>query len=233
MSRKTRRAGAFASAAMLFAIFFAVDGSGAHAQTEGEIPVALAAAALVSEADTATSPPASGTDATAQPRFVSSAVVQELPVNTALADVVGGTGHDAASLRELVDAIPAEGELAGELKCLAQAVYFESRGEPLAGQLAVARVIVNRATSGQFPSDYCSVVTQRSQFSFVRAGRIPSAKESSAAWSRAVRIARIAHQDLWPSDAGDALYFHADHVRPSWAGRKVARATIDSHTFYR
>jgi hypothetical protein len=233
MSRKTRRAGAFASVAMLFAIFFAVDERGAYAQTEGEIPVALAAAALVSEADTAVSLPASAIDATDQPRFVSSAVVQELPVDTALADMVGGHAIDADSLHELVEEIPVEGELAGELKCLAQAVYFESRGEPLAGQLAVARVIINRATSGQFPTDYCSVVTQRSQFSFVRAGRIPNANESSAAWSRAVRIARIAHQDLWPSDAGDALYFHAGHVRPSWAGRKVARATIDSHIFYR
>lgn len=123
--------------------------------------------------------------------------------------------------------------MAEEKFCLAQAIYFEARGEPLAGQLAVARVIINRSESPQFPSDYCAVVTQRGQFSFVRGGRIPSAPEGSAAWARAVSIARIAHQDLWPSDADDALFFHASYVRPAWAGRKTARATIDRHIFYR
>jgi spore germination cell wall hydrolase CwlJ-like protein len=227
MPRQTRRAGAFASAAMLFfAIFVSAEGSGAYAQSEGEIPVALAAATLVGEA-------AAPTQADDQVRFVSSAVVQELPVDTSVAELVAGATHDHASLRELVDATSSDGELAGELKCLAQAVYFEARGEPLEGQLAVARVVVNRSASGQFPANYCGVVTQRAQFSFVRRGRIPEANEGSGAWRRAVRIARIAHQDLWPSDVGNALYFHAGHVRPGWAGRKVAMATIDSHIFYR
>src|SRR3546814_1697830 len=66
-----------------------------------------------------------------------------------------------------------------ELRCLAGAVYFESRGESLAGQLAVAHVIINRAESGRFPSSYCGVVHQRSQFSFVRGGKMPSIRESS------------------------------------------------------
>ena len=57
--------------------------------------------------------------------------------------------------------------------------------------------------------------------------------EDSPAWTRAKAVARIAHQELWESEAGDALYFHATYVRPRWASRKAARATIDSHVFYR
>ena len=92
---------------------------------------------------------------------------------------------------------------------------------------------MNRASSGLYPRDYCSVITQRSQFSFVRNGRIPQADESSSAWLRAKAIAQIAHQDLWESEAGDALYFHASYVKPGWARRKTQLAKIDTHIFYR
>lgn len=224
MSHKTRTAGAFASAAMLFAVLFAGQSAGANIQSEEYLPAP--ASSEVAPAESAPDTPAES-----EIRFVASPVVQEVPQTEP--DAVTAPAGDFGSLRELVSATPHAGELGPELKCLAQAVYFESRGEPLAGQLAVARVIINRSASGLFPEDYCSVVTQRAQFSFVRSGRIPAANELSDAWVRAVKIARIAHQDLWPSDAGDALYFHADHVRPGWANRKTARATIDSHIFYR
>lgn len=225
MSHKTHVAGVFASAAMLLSLIFAVDGTGANAQTEGAFPAPV-------PADEAAATLQAAAARESQIRFIASPVVQELPEDVAASDTPDRPG-EYASLPELVAATPHEGELAGELRCLAQAVYFEARGEPLAGQLAVARVVVNRSASGIFPEDYCSVVTQRAQFSFVRGGRIPAADERSAAWQRAVRVARIAHQDLWPSDVGDALFFHADHVRPRWANRKIARATIDSHIFYR
>src|SRR3546814_19751867 len=65
-----------------------------------------------------------------------------------------------------------------ELKCLAGAVYFESKGETLAGQLAVARVVINRSQSGDFLDSICGVVYQPSQFSFIRDGRMPSIKRS-------------------------------------------------------
>jgi spore germination cell wall hydrolase CwlJ-like protein len=94
-------------------------------------------------------------------------------------------------------------------------------------------VVVNRAEAEAFPDDYCGVVKQRAQFSFVKNGRIPRAKSGSAAWHRAKALARIAHQELWDSPADDALFFHATRVRPSWARKKVARATIERHIFYR
>ncbi|MEO6040723.1 MAG: cell wall hydrolase [Croceibacterium sp.] len=139
----------------------------------------------------------------------------------------------ADSLQQLVGDMPAETELSSELTCLAQAIYFEARGEPLDGQLAVAEVVINRATSGQYPSNYCAVVVQPAQFSFVRHGRIPAADQASNAWRRAKAVAQIAQQDLWESKAADALYFHATYVKPAWASHKVQLAQIDTHVFYR
>lgn len=154
-------------------------------------------------------------------RFVAEPVVQPLPEKAA----------EPASLRALVADMPEAQALSHDMRCLAQAIYFEARGEPLDGQLAVGRVVVNRASSGRFPSDYCGVVTQRGQFSFVRGGRVPGVNEGSAAWRKAVAVAQIAHRDLWDSAADDALFFHATYVRPSWGRHKVA--TIDNHVFYR
>lgn len=139
----------------------------------------------------------------------------------------------ATSLQELVGDMPIEDEMSAEMRCLAQAVYFEARGEPLAGQLAVAKVVINRAVSGLYPTTYCAVVTQRAQFSFVRRGVIPQPDETSNAWRRARAIARIAQADLWQSEARDALYFHAAYVSPTWARHKTQLARIDTHIFYR
>ena len=165
------------------------------------------------------------------PVFVSEEVVQELPEEAATE--ISGNQPEANSLRDLVAAMPAAGELSEEMRCLAGAVYFESRGEPLAGQLAVAQVVINRAESTSFPSSYCGVVYQRAQFSFVRGGSMPSVKTGSEAWIRAKAIARIAHQGLWDSEAEDSLYFHATYVKPRWASRKTRRAAINTHIFYR
>ena len=119
-----------------------------------------------------------------------------------------------------------------ELKCLASAVYFESKGEPLEGQLAVAEVILNRVESPKFPDTICGVVKQRSQFSFVHGGHIPSAPTSSHAWRTAVAIALIAKNDLADSAVSTALFFHATYVRPGWRGL-TRMASVGNHIFYR
>jgi spore germination cell wall hydrolase CwlJ-like protein len=118
----------------------------------------------------------------------------------------------------------------GDLSCMAGAIYFESKGEPLAGQLAVAEVILNRAKSGRFPKSICSVVTQPGQFSFVRGGRIPAIANNKA-YRTAVAIAQVAMADDWDSPAPNALYFHARRVSPGWRMSKVA--SIGNHVFYR
>jgi N-acetylmuramoyl-L-alanine amidase len=118
-----------------------------------------------------------------------------------------------------------------ELECLATGIYFESKGEPLAGQLAVGKVIANRADSGRFPRTYCGVLFQRGQFSFIHGRSLPSVARSGKQWQTAVAIAKIVDQDLKESPAGDALFFHARYVSPGWHMKRVA--SIGNHIFYR
>lgn len=206
MIRFARRAGGFTSAALLLAGLAFIGVSGALAQDQtGYFPVSPSG------------------DLT----FVAQPVVQPLPDPANPADPAA-----TASLPALVANQGHAGDLSPALTCLAQAIYFEARGEELTGQLAVAQVIINRAQSGQFPRDYCGVVRQPGQFSFVRRGHIPAAPAASGAWQRARAIARIADQGLWDSGVGDSLYFHNTSVRPSWSRRKASVARIDSHLFY-
>ncbi len=135
------------------------------------------------------------------------------------------------SLARLVEDYSATETADEETECLARAVYFESKGEPLAGQLSVAEVIINRAESGRFASTLCGVVRQRGQFSFVRGGNIPTPAKASRNWRTAVAIARIATRDLAEGAAPKALFFHARHVNPRWRHTRVA--TVGNHIFYR
>lgn len=148
-----------------------------------------------------------------------------------------GVTAAAASERRSLNDLVAEhqgAELEDEqFQCLASAVYFESRGEPLDGQLAVAEVILNRVKSGRFRATICDVVKQPSQFSFVRRGVIPEPKRETAAWQRAVAIAHIALNDLADVTGENSLFLHAKYVNPGW-GRPARRlARIGNHIFYR
>ena len=149
-------------------------------------------------------------------------------------DQPGDNGTNARSSRGLADLV---GDYASadtpdeETDCLARAVYWESKGEPLVGQLAVADVIINRAQSGRFASTICGVVRQHSQFSFVHGGYIPPAPQASPQWHTAVAIARIARQDLAGDAAPQALFFHARYVHPGW--RLIRVASVGNHIFYR
>ncbi len=220
MSRKTHTLSAAAIVAALGLTFASADISGAIAQdSEIESNQTIAAA-----------------DLSVEPVFIAEEVVQPLAdpsaENEANADQLVAKPK-AGSLRQLVSITDKDYTLSEEMQCLAGAVYFESRGEPLAGQLAVAQVVINRAESPRFPSSYCGVVYQRAQFSFVKGGQMPRIRTGSNAWSRAKAIARIAHEGHWDSEAQDSLYFHANYVRPSWSRKKTRRATIDTHIFYR
>jgi spore germination cell wall hydrolase CwlJ-like protein len=137
----------------------------------------------------------------------------------------------AASLAELVKSHGAAGPLDAETQCLAGAVYFESKGESLPGQLAVARVVLARTQSGRFPSTICGVVYQKSQFSFVRGGRMPHINIGSQQWKNAVAISKIALDGSWKSPVEGALFFHARYVSPGWRLKRMG--TIDNHVFYR
>lgn len=117
-----------------------------------------------------------------------------------------------------------------ERRCLAIAVYHESRGEPRAGQMAVAQVIVNRARSGRYPKTLCGVVRQPSQFSGLRDATFKP--RSGPDW----RIAQAVAADVLGGErvhtAARAMHFHATRVQPGWSG-KTRLATIGNHVFYR
>lgn len=222
MSRKTYSLSAVAVAATAGLSFSSADGAGAFAQDAAALPAAPATEAVEEMVDIVPEPTV----------FVSEEVVQPIAGDSD-AQNTDADGYDAGSLRELVGMIDETDELSEQMRCLAGAVYFESRGEPLSGQLAVAQVVINRAEDRRWPASYCGVVYQRSQFSFVKNGRMPRIRTNSEAWERAKAIAHIAHDGLWESEAGDAVYFHATYVRPKWSYRKTRTAKIDTHIFYR
>ena len=170
-----------------------------------------------------------------QPTLIPAVVTTPVPVATVQPAVQTDGKNPAPTLEyaSLSEAVAAQetAKLDGDdLTCMAGAVYFEAKGEPLSGQLAVADVIINRTKSGRFPTSICSVVKQPGQFSFVRHGRIP-AIANSAAYRTAVAVARVAMADAWDSPAANAMYFHARRVSPAWRMQKVA--AIGNHVFYR
>ena len=126
-----------------------------------------------------------------------------------------------------------------DVACLADAIYFEARGEPESGQEAVAQVILNRAASGHFPKSVCGVVYQNQhrrnacQFSFACDGK-PEVKNETAAWRRALRIARemAAGEKQLPALVA-ATHYHATYVKPRWASKMEKLSTIGGHVFYR
>lgn len=138
-----------------------------------------------------------------------------------------------ASLGQLVAQHSEGAALDEQQNCLATAVYFESMGEPLEGQLAVARVVINRAASGRYPTTMCAVVKQKAQFSFVRAGRFPRIDPACDAWRKAKAIARIAVANASESLSTDVLWYHADYVAPGWGRRLTRVEKIGAHIFYR
>jgi spore germination cell wall hydrolase CwlJ-like protein len=130
-------------------------------------------------------------------------------------------------------------DLDREFECLALNVYFESRGEPLAGQYAVAAVTLNRVVHPGFPDSICQVVMQgvelghnRCQFSWVcdRHGNRP---RDDDAWENAKRVAFTALFLDQPDPTGGALYFHTAWVRPNWSRIMLKVARIGGHLFYR
>lgn len=125
-----------------------------------------------------------------------------------------------------------------ELRCLAEALYFEARGETVRGQLAVAEVILNRRDSGLYPDSVCGVVGQGSQsrsgcqFSYKCDGRADTIREKAA--YREVSMVAAAMLAGAPRGLTDgALYYHNSRVKPSWSRKFALTAKIGTHRFYR
>jgi spore germination cell wall hydrolase CwlJ-like protein len=124
-------------------------------------------------------------------------------------------------------------------KCLADAVYFESRGEPKRGQIAVAQVVMNRVFSGFYPNNVCGVVYQNAnrklacQFTFACDG-IPDVVDEPDMWKQATEIAHdMLDGKLWLPEIGYSTHYHAYWVHPSWVNEMKKLYKIGVHSFYR
>ncbi|WMT92053.1 cell wall hydrolase [Pelagibacterium sp. H642] len=136
---------------------------------------------------------------------------------------------------------------AGEVHCLAQAVYHEARGEPESGQWAVASVILNRVESRAYPDTVCDVVFQnahlanRCQFSFACDGRSDEGGRGNIidreSWVKSNVIAQVAYRQFLDGERHEdglttAMHFHTTSVSPSWASAYAEVASIGNHIFY-
>ncbi|HEX2256864.1 MAG TPA: cell wall hydrolase [Afifellaceae bacterium] len=141
----------------------------------------------------------------------------------------GSLGEDSGAARHAREAL-----------CLAKAIYFEARSEPIEGQLAVARVVLNRAASRHYPDTICGVVFEgsalrdRCQFSFACDGQ-PDEPEDQAAWALARGMAEallMAEQPLLSRRVLRATHYHADYVAPWWAPKLKHAGQVGRHIFY-
>lgn len=124
-------------------------------------------------------------------------------------------------------------------KCLAEAVYFEARGEAVRGQIAVAQVVMNRVFSGFYPTTVCGVVYQNKyhhmacQFTFA-CDNVPDVVREPDMWDRAKRIAKaMLDGQLWLPEVGKSTHYHAYWVHPSWVSEMKKMYKFGVHTFYR
>jgi spore germination cell wall hydrolase CwlJ-like protein len=119
---------------------------------------------------------------------------------------------------------------ARSIECLALNVYYEARGESLAGQYAVAEVTMNRKSALGFPKTLCDVVYQKGAFSWTDE---KVDQPGGAEWRRAIRVAEDTYYRRRAPALPGALYYHATYTRPAWAKERERVARIGAHIFYR
>jgi spore germination cell wall hydrolase CwlJ-like protein len=157
------------------------------------------------------------------------------------ADGQGAAAKDSSRLLSPAQRLGLEGKpRARAEKCLADAVYFEARGEPLRGQQAVAQVVMNRVFSGYYPNNVCGVVYQNAgrylacQFTFACEHKNLDRIDEPDMWVQAKSIAKdMLDGKIWLSDIGHATHYHAYWVRPSWVHEMTKLYRLGVHTFYR
>jgi len=241
------------AASALVGISVLAFGSSANAQAPQVVPVTynLNSAASSVDADASKSVGSTATTvatslvkpvlaATTAVANAAGSIFQAQPAQSVTVQLAPSVAKQAAWLYKggwplyaLVDKFATNAPLDEQTTCLATAVYFEARGETAEGQLAVAKVVMNRAASGKYPTDWCSVVKQPYQFSFVRHGEFPTADTNCQAWKKAEAVAELAVANVVPTLSNDVLWYHADYVAPSWRNNLQEVQKIGAHIFYR
>lgn len=139
--------------------------------------------------------------------------------------------------RDARDVSEQEIAVASQYRCLAQAVYFEGRGESKAGQQAIAHVVLNRLRDDRYPSTICGVVYQnkdqphRCQFSFACDGRSDKPHDKWA-WRQSLKVALEALTGASKDTTRDSTHFHARSVEPEWAMTLKPTVKVGQHVFY-
>lgn len=149
------------------------------------------------------------------------------------------SGNTGASANDRVNEFGIKfSEKRPDLKCLALNIYFEARGEPTAGKIAVGHVVLNRVADRRFPKQICSVVRQggeirrnRCQFSWWCDGRSDEPRDQQA-WRESVLIAALINRGATSDPTRGSLWYHATYVKPGWARQMKKRVKIGKHIFY-
>lgn len=227
-------------------IYFSIDGQALPPQvfepfTEDDRPIFKLPSALAVEPD---SVPSREETAKTPAKTPSLAKLEDKP-GSAIKERMSGL-RDAIIAEAKMAHSPAERmklgerELAKAEKCLTEAIYYESRGEPERGQIGVAQVVLNRAFSPYYPDNICGVVYQNAhrwmscQFTFACDGSMRHGINEPDAWERAKRISHdMMAGKLWLPEVGNATHYHAHWVKPWWVRTMRRIHTIGVHTFYR
>ena len=151
--------------------------------------------------------------------------------------IVGGIIGTIGTLTHLLESNRSDGR---ELACLALNVYYEARGEPLAGQYAVAEVTMNRVASPRYPGTVCEVVYEKrwdrlrnryvGAFSWTEFDVVP--RPEGEEWLRARKAAEAVYFGRQASQLNGAMHYHANYIKPSWARGRRPIAQIGRHVFY-
>ncbi|MEX1147009.1 MAG: cell wall hydrolase [Sphingomonadales bacterium] len=169
--------------------------------------------------------------------------------HTATAALGGGIGPEIGTLvsigrylsqvvRDMHNVSKRELAVSSEYRCLAEAIYFEARGEPLMGQLAVAHVVMNRVRDRRYPDTICGVVFQnehrpnRCQFSFACDGQSAEPTDLRA-WSRSLKVALQTLAGASEDMTDASTHYHANYVAPYWASMLEPTIQLGQHLFYR
>ncbi|NNK82863.1 MAG: cell wall hydrolase [Flavobacteriaceae bacterium] len=120
-----------------------------------------------------------------------------------------------------------------EIKCLADNLYFEARGESIEGQLAVALVTFHRVQSTYFPNNYCEVIWQKGQFEWTNDGKLDYPKDIKT-YQKIVSFSKDFYYNSkkYPDIVDKALFYHANYVKPCWLPDSKLLSIIGDHLFY-